>query len=1251
VSACRTECGPAAGPTIRTLHLPHPFAESRIEGRAEAGASLADIVRALFPDRAIHPVLRVWVADADLAREPVPVPAEAWARVRPKPGAAVLIRPVPMGGGGGGKNPLRIVLSIAIVAASFFLGPQLGLALGLPTASTLGGLLATPINLAAAVGGFLITATGTLLMNALIPPPRPNLSALSAPSRTSPTLALTGASNRAAPWQPVPRVYGRHRVFPPLAARTLLEGEGQTQYLRALFDFGYGPLAVEDIRIGQVPIGQFDGVEMELREGRPTDPPVTLYPNAVREDGYGQRLRHDQPVTVETRSDASEAIVEVTFIGLVVFSQETGERQARSVQVRFEIAPEGSSDWTAVATRTFTAATEQRLVFGHRIVLPTPGRWQVRVTRLTADPASSSIRDESYLTALRSVTGEAPVRAKGRCLLALRIKASEQLSGQLDQVNAVVTAILPVWTGTGWVEQPTRNPAWAYADVLRGPANPRPIPDSRIDLDMLALWASRCDAAPVHGSAPRFSFDAAFDFETTVLAALRDIAAAGRAAPAMREGRFSVVLDEPQSVPIQHFGPRNARGFTLKRTFRRPLHGFRARYVEPERDWSQQEALVYADGFGEHNATEIETLELFGVTRRDQAIREARYHLAVHRLRSETVTITTDAEHLLCTRGDLVRVTYDVPLWGGGTARIAEVTAGPGGEATAIRLDAAVGMGEGTAYAARIRRADGASVLAAVATVPGETDTLTFTPPLPASAGITPGDLVLFGEAGRESVELIVKDIRPGPDLSAELTLISHAPAVHEAEALPIPPWDPEITRPPALSRRLPAAPELLGWEAGGAALGMARDSAIVARIGLRARPAEADRSPGAALQLRWREAAAGPDQPWRLGPAETWADHALLFTGPLEEGQTYALAARVVTAAGDAGPWSTPVTVLAEGESAPPADVRVFLIDGRRLSWEPVPDLDVVGYRIRWAPGAGAAWETARPAHAGLITASPFLLDAPPAGRATILIKAVDRGGRESADAAMIVTELGDPPLRFGAAEIDARADGWPGARTNAVVEAGDLAAAADPGEPMWGGGGTPMWGGAEAPMWPADAWLPMGYEQEVEFPSPPADARIAVEWEAQGTGARLLWREVTPFWGDPADPMWTGDAGPMWPPAGAGEWRPWEGAVAARPIALRVEIDGGPVRGRLIELAAILDVEPLIEALGDVELAPDGTRLPLTRSFIVIGAVTVTLQGGSARTVQVLDRATTPGPLVRAFDAAGVGVAATVDAVVHGY
>jgi predicted signal transduction protein with EAL and GGDEF domain len=98
---------------------------------------------------------------------------------------------------------------------------------------------------------------------------------------------------------------------------------------------------------------------------------------------------------------------------------------------------------------------------------------------------------------------------------------------------------------------------------------------------------------------------------------------------------------------------------------------------------------------------------------------------------------------------------------------------------------------------------------------------------------------------------------------------------------------------------------------------------------------------------------------------------------------------------------------------------VQVFTISGRRLDWSHVADLDLAGYRVRWCRGSVVDWGRMTPAHGGLLTSSPFLLDDLPAGPVTIAIKAVDDGGRESQAAAAIYTDLGDQPARFGDAEI----------------------------------------------------------------------------------------------------------------------------------------------------------------------------------------------------------------------------------------
>jgi len=246
-----------------------------------------------------------------------------------------------------------------------------------------------------------------------------------------------------------------------------------------------------------------------------------------------------------------------------------------------------------------------------------------------------AIRDDTFLSAVRSILGQYPIRAQGRCLLAMRIQATDQLSGQLDQVNAIAEAHLPVWNGASWLVQKTSNPAWAYLDVLRGRANRRRVTDDRLDLPAFVDWAAACDAAPPSGAGPRWSFNAVVDFRTTVFQALSDIAAAGRATFGMRDGRFSIVRDLPQSVPIQHFSPRNSRGFSGRRIFRKRAHALVARYVDPAREWSQQEVTVYADGYSEATASVFETIERFGVTSRDQAWRDTRYDIAVAELRPE----------------------------------------------------------------------------------------------------------------------------------------------------------------------------------------------------------------------------------------------------------------------------------------------------------------------------------------------------------------------------------------------------------------------------------------------------------------------------------------------------------------------------------------------------------------------------------------------------------------------------------------
>ena len=367
----------------------------------------------------------------------------------------------------------------------------------------------------------------------------------------------------------------------------------------------------------------------------------------------------------------------------------------------------------------------------------------------------------------------------------------------------------------------TANPASIYREVLQGKANARALDDNRLDLPVIQEWHGDCVAAGRE-------FNYVVDSQLSVHDLLADIAAAGRASPAVIDGKWRVVQDKPQSVPAQHFTPRNSFGFQSQKAFPELPHGFRVKFINRNNDWQADERIVYDDGYTAANATKFEGLDLVGITDPAQAWKDGRYHIATARLRPETFSFNTDIEHIVCTRGDLIRLTHDVLLVGLGSARI-KTFADDGDNITAITVDDTFTMEDGKSYAARIRKANGASLVCAINTVPGDTRTLTLTETLPLAEAPGVGDLVLFGETGKESIECIVKSIEPQSDLTARITCVDAAPAVHTADTGVIPSYESHVTVPADLKR--PPAPVVVSVQTGEEALIRNPDGSFSATI------------------------------------------------------------------------------------------------------------------------------------------------------------------------------------------------------------------------------------------------------------------------------------------------------------------------------------------------------------------------------------------------------------------------------------
>lgn len=1127
-----TATAAAAPLEITATCVPHPFSAARAQRTFPAGLSIAQIVAEVQPDAYLARGAHVTLGGDDIAQKD-------WPRVYPKPGVPLTIRMVPRGGGGG-KNPLRTVLSLALTAAVPFISGGIAGFFG-ATGTLFGRIISTGVGI-----------VSRLALNALAPPARPRFSA----QKESPTLFIQGAQNHAFPFGRIPKVLGKHRLVPPLGALPYTETAGADQYLRMLFVWGYGPLHITDLKIGETLLSTFDDVEVETRPGYPDDAPLTLYSNSVIQNDLQILVKSsDGYILRTTEADADEISVDITFPrGLFRFSGTT--KAAATVQIEIQYAPAGTTDWSAGGTG-FTAFAARNVNVGgvpaayrysgttyvvsridrvymdmasgklsvakgpeFRIgldegspeapLLPTnalalaavlrrsdesgvipagritderdpgmvgvntlnagdfavsaagsantvnvaagslqfpglvitakqssalrktisfkvdKGQYDVRLRRVTADSADDNLFDEALWTALRTIRYAYPVRMPGLAMTALRIRATDQLNGVIDRFNGVVHSILPDWDGTAWTEQVTSNPASLFRHVLQGSANARPLADSRLDLSRIIAWHGDCAAAGRE-------FNAVIDYDTSVRDVLADVAAAGRASPTLIDGKWAVVSDAPQNVPVQHFTPRNTFGFEGRKAFTDLPQALRVRFINRRKGWLQDERLVYDDGYDAGNTERYETLDLAGVTDPDQAWKDGRYHIATARLRPETYSFSCDIEHIVCTRGDLIRFTHDVPLFGLMSARVKSLLTS-GGDTTGVVLDAEVEMEAGKGYAARFRKGDGTSLVTALQTSAGASKIVLLATPVATAEGPATGDLALFGEAGAESVELIVKSISPQNNLSARITCVDAAPAVHLADTGVIPPFDSQITLPPDLQR--PPAPILAGIQSGAEALMRSTDGSLVTRILV------ALQAPAFGPPLAVRAWIRALDETG-FHAAETFSQgQNRISITDVTEGETYHIELRYVTAAGVS---SAPLLIAGhrvEGTAALPSDVAGFVVnvlgDTAHLSWESVSDLDLDHYALRFSPQlSDVGWNSAIDLVPRIAPDATSL--AVPAAMGTYLVKAVDVGGRYSANPAIAATAVNGLPGQNTVLAVT-ESPGFAGVHTNTGVSGGAL-------------------------------------------------------------------------------------------------------------------------------------------------------------------------------------------------------------------
>ncbi len=408
------------------------------------------------------------------------------------------------------------------------------------------------------------------------------------------------------------------------------------------------------------------------------------------------------------------------------------------------------------------------------------GEYKVRVSRLsTFSTKTFQVRDALVLLSIQSRFDRQPIITdKRHTFLEVKIRATNQLNGAIQNLSAIVKSVLPVYnpTTSQWENQVTSNPAWVFCDLLSGEVNKRRVDKSRLHMESILEWAELCDEVPTPPPsqtflAPRFQANFILDFDTTLQSLIDTVTNSAQASLNIIDGKYGVLIDKLKTVPVQVFTPRNSWNFQSTRNYSEAPKAISVKFIDPEKGWQVNEAIVYDNGFNASNVdpNSIEELSSFGCSNFEQAWRFGRYMLAQGRLRQENISIDVDFEHLVCTRGDFVLFTQDVMKSGGVPARVKTVSGNQ------ITIDDAIETSPGS-YGYVYRSSTGEITTDTLTVI--NSDTFDLDGDIPAV-----GDLIIVGQVGQIAMECIVKAISPNSDLSATLVLVEKAPEIYDAES------------------------------------------------------------------------------------------------------------------------------------------------------------------------------------------------------------------------------------------------------------------------------------------------------------------------------------------------------------------------------------------------------------------------------------------------------------------------------------
>lgn len=659
------------------------------------------------------------------------------------------------------------------------------------------------------------------------------------------------------------------------------------------------------------------------------------------------------------------------------------------------------------------------------------GRYKVRVTVTDRSAKIDSSRDavRIWWTQLSSIIYD-DFCYPGVALLGIKAKATDQLSGGQPQLEFIKErATIYAWNPAtqAYEGKAANNPAWAAYDFIHGAERLmdinnhayvyeyKGVPKELMLYDQFKQWADNCDRLNLKINLEVTTLK---DFWTIVN---QDIAPVGRGMVVQFGTKFGCIYDHA-TQPVQLFTMGNIvqGSFSLSylSTDER-ADSIELTYVDAEKEYEKTTLTIYSDDYDTLDIPNQPTqIAMHGITSYEQAYREGKYQLYCNRLLTKTISFKADVEAIGCMVGDVIQVAHDVPQWSISGRVLEALDDG----SVILPIDPDEITMSTDQYALMIRSSEDNTLttysLTSLSGAYGEVKAVAVGNKINAEDG----DLFSLGKVESVVKPFTVTGITRSKDLEYTITAIEYADGIFD-ENYTIPPKDTTIITDPNAVDVINLDAHQVGWKD---------------KLGRQM----------SHLYISWAmPEGAQADSFTVLLSKDTGRTWSVLTTTTNMSAEADVTAytvyyVKVITnyrLRQSSGAVCGPVS---EGsDELPPnvtkLDVEVLHNGTRRYYWDfdyPNPN-DIAGFRFKYIQGSVANWNTGFLVQDGLITAQPYETATVRQGVHTIMIKAVDNAGQESANFATCLVDFGEPLEDNVLYKLDFSSNHWSNIQTSGFV------------------------------------------------------------------------------------------------------------------------------------------------------------------------------------------------------------------------